>query len=703
MPVVWHATHLDEMKQNFDDFAAAAGSGDGWNPKANTNQRKKYFENVINDESSAFGVIPEGRTRKLTLDIFLRHFSQHSKNWLSRNEYPTNIGGTKTSTEIAKLVSEMTDTNSNFPDEDIRDDAVSEPTRNGVKEFTATALGDNEIQFPVVQSSYSRRIVGQRRKEERITIFLLCPSGWISNLETDMMSFFQLSEDKQSIVLSFKASDYLTSPRDASDILSHSELLSNIYANNASTGVMHPARTAVADAVEQRYGDCFDEERIVLTIPLMKKCSRLVSIEGLDKDLLKSSQQPEDPIQLLFSSDSWEEIGPTLEGIVHLELAVQNDDKKSLSRSYYCPQESENSGPRSPRSGNHSRHGSRSSFSKGSSSGNSGSFGNRYGGSNGGDYGLRRSSNGRVASLSPPPRQNPVARARKKRLSLSPTRSSHSPREWNQYRRDEGSFSDSTEGEANNTKRKAADPPTADSPEGRLDTTANTIDMDFLSRELESMGIEATATDSEEIKNLKMRVGNLEDSHSQLQSQVGTIQKLLLIAKDDDGVASSELLDFFERNMNRLEDRLSKFFTFVDTNSRLQYEPLVSSINQMRGSLRRLSAEVAEQVALKVKLEDAASRIENTDKFQSELNTLKQSLDGNAKLVSNMQDQFTEQRDSFEAKLSHWHEAGEVVLADISEIKNAQKRLESVLSQRGELCEELFEAVNAVSPIKAYN
>lgn len=725
MGVQWHSDHKEEMIQRFDTFASSCNANEdpddadvGWDPKANSNTIKGYFELVTNDTSSAFGKIPNGRTQKITLNVFKTHFKNVKNEWLETNTYPQNPrGGAITSTQVAARNSSTQDagglTNSQISTTAHKIMEEDKNPKNNQNNFldddvesmdTTTitiATAQNGMEVPIIQSFYSLRTEGGGQEQNnRLSIFLHSPSGWMLRDEKDFATFFQLSEDKKSITLSFEASRFMVDPEYAQFLLLQHPALAAIYAPNERSGVLHPAVTGLLDTIERHYNL---DERVTFTFPLIKPCSSLVSIEGLNKDdkslKKKLSKLPylQSVHQLLFKKDRNTEV-PKMTGILHIELSV-DDATKRFSRSI-IPQDSRNSSSQSPRGG-HSWNGS-SSFSSGGRSrshGHSGA-GNRHGGN-----GSQSRNNTRAASFSPPPagRSASLATKTKKNRSLSPT-----PRvgnKWTQYRRrDPSEDEDSDEDSEDELTENGIDPPAAPSPD--LDETASSSDMARLNRGLGNFDVERdeqAGAGGAKLESVARRLGALEMSHSKVKAKVDVIHELLMISKNDDGEESSKLLDSLDRRISMLSDRISNSVSHCDANSRTLYDPLVTSIKQLGESMKTLRTQVSDQIMLKHQLESLADRIERVEGGHCDLPSLKTSLDDCKKSISDVQLNLEKQRNEIEAKLTHWNEAGNVVLGDVSAIKERQKELESMLVRRGENLDGLMGAINHISPIKVYN
>lgn len=139
---------------------------------------------------------------------------------------------------------------------------------------------------------------------------------------------------------------------------------------------------------------------------------------------------------------------------------------------------------------------------------------------------------------------------------------------------------------------------------GTLDETATSVDMQQLTG---SMGL----LNVNENGHLARRV-------SILENQMREVVNVLEIVKNDDGSSTSVVLDFLQKKTLDLGLDVSRSITMADNNLSTACGGLLTSIDQVKESIRNMRAKVDEQLVLKQTLVDLVEKSQQQQQTSSE-------------------------------------------------------------------------------------
>jgi|SaaInl74LU_5_DNA_1037368.scaffolds.fasta_scaffold10757_2 hypothetical protein len=667
------------MLNKFDAYNDSDGKN-GWNPRASRNDKVKYFEAVTNDTNTPFGSILSGGA-KLNQKNFLNNFNTQSGNYLANNPGVSRTAPTNKS--IAKAVRKevlLRDLEEEV-DEDDDPDSESVSGLGGSEEFiTSTVLteeanvediDDDSFRIPVVQVLYQigHVINSTTVTNEKISINLTPPSGWVPTNESGR-TFIRFADDGKSISLSFSPVDCLSNPENSWEILAGSSSLSGIY-GDLSSGVAHPAVTALQNQVEKQWGDC---KRHEVKISLLKKCSGISSIDGLEG-------VSNVPRQLLYRDSS-----NGIIGVLHIDLDVDEDTPRPLAgRHLVRSRANKDQGQQYQPSNQGHRYNGRSNGSNRENNENSGST------VNGGSRSWSRRSSKSVSPLRTRSLTNAMPRnsTRAAHSSLSPIRTSPSSSEniWQTE-----VVGDEYEGDESSKHRSRM----------QDNATAGSFEMGEMMGALN--GIDVTKTDS-----------NVEERLSALEKDVGRIMDVLSICRNDDGSTSSITLDFIERKMNRIDTDVSAGLSVADMHRHQLHSDLKKSVEQVKGTIRNLQEKLDEQIGMKADLVDLAEKVQRTDGREHDwprtLDELKNGMNDNKSSLSVLQKQFSDERKILEDKINLLGEKGQGALDDLEGIKEKQEKFETSINDRLSNTFGLYDQIKSsygnrfqpqVTPVKDY-
>eukprot|EP00986_Skeletonema_menzelii_P016148 scaffold13809_cov69-Skeletonema_menzelii.AAC.4 len=547
-PQVWHSTHQTYMQEMFSTFAHPDKEG-GWDPCANTNQVKKYFAAVIDDEKTPFGVIPSDRSSKLDEKKFVSNFKKQSRNYLSTNgnPKPKNQVSAPAIARMAKRIAEnkngkVVDVDSDSSEEEDEEEALSAEQE--------TANDDGNVTYPYVQYDYVVMREDSGSSDEKIYLTVAVPAGWSPSVQDTDTKILELSDDGGRITLTFTASGYVADDRLVGEVL-YSSVLNYSYLPNEHSGVLHPAVLALRNSVSVS-GQQTQGQNHTMEIKLLKKCSRISSVEGY-------SSNKKAPAFFSYVRDEIQE-EVVIMNVLHIELDVENEERRRrVSRQdFERLQNSNRDFSQSPKSWGRSN-----STHRGAGYGRNGSSFWQGGGERNDGSGLKSRKAGK--SLSPP--RQPLHLGRRGR-SLSP------------YNQNQGSepFSNPTE-----EQRRREDPPSADS---------HSFSMETLSASLGEIEVGPSNNKS------RNKVG-LEERVSKMERQLQRMQRLM-----QNSSSIGERITFLERKTYSMDNFLSQRITDADNRLFDFNDGLNVSITQLKDSIRGLRDKVYEQKALNQKLQE---------------------------------------------------------------------------------------------------
>ncbi len=670
------------MIDKFRVFDAGGSDNDpGWDPMGNTNVKREYFQQVTNDESTPFGIIPPGRDQKLDEKRFLANYKSTARKFL--DSLPDKGRSRLTNAEIAKAARQnmhlLNDSNnkshgatggnylgdSGEEVEQVDEDSMS--ADEGVSQ-------DGGIIYPLIQYSYSV-MREEGRTEDKISISIMTPAGWDSSLNKSIsLRILELSDDGEYITISFKPSEYFSDERAAASVLSY---FGDIYAPHPNSGVVHPAVMELSKLVSEQQAQ---DQNHTIKVKLDKKCSRISSVEGQKKG---GPGPAFCPYVRPVSDGDGEEI---VMCILHIELDVENDNssRRANKKDILSLKSSEGGFSRSPTSWGSSKSSHRGPGGNGKKEG---SFW-QGGDVNNGDSSLK--SRRVRSSLSPP--RNPL-RSQKRANSLSP------------HCRDSSAFRSSTF-----EKRSHEDTPRAD---------PDTFGMTSLSASLEEIDLGSPNNTNvrkleQRMSNLEKSQSNLEKSQSQILRQLQNINSVLLISTDEEKSSSSKWIDFIEKRLSAMDESISENATTAEKCLSTSHDVLYDCICGLRESVSSLRKKTCEQHELHMKLVYTVKDIQDdkidTCELKNNVETLKERMESNLASISGLEEGFRTQQEDLEAKLKGWGEAGEILMEDMKEMKEKQTRLETeVIEKRvktSKLCDDMYKQFGdyshnvSVTPLK---
>ena len=664
----WHNDHKIYMWDKFRAFVNQEDEENGWDPRGSSNDMREYFLQVTNDVSTPFGIVPPGKDQKLDETRFISNYKSQSKKFLA--SLPDGAGRSVTNAEIAQAarqnISLLSGGNSNNNSRSSSSNNNSNGATGGNDPGDGGKVADKEdedsmfveegvsqdaagdVVFPFIQCGYGV-MHEDGRTEDKISIAIMTPAGWDPSLNRSVsLRTLELSDDGGYITISFQPSTYFSDETDAIHVLSYFE---DIYAPHPNSGVMHPAVMELSKLVSEQQAQ---DHNHTIRIKLDKKCSRISSVEGQSKNNLGPTFCPY--IRPVADRDE-EEIFMC---VLHIELDVENENssRRANKKDIASLRGSEGGFSHSPTSWGSSksnRHGPGSNGKRG------GSFWQQGGGVSRGGSSLKSR---RVHTSLSPPRN--LLRSQKRASSLSP-RNSDSP-----------AIQSSTF-----ERRSRADPPTVDS---------DTFGMASLSASLGE--IDLGSPDNENVRKLEQRMSKMEKSQSQMMCQLKKIHDVLCMSTDEEKTSSSKWIDFIEKKLSAMDKSISQNATTADKCLSTSHDVLNDCICGLRESLSSLRKKTCDQHALHLKLVHVVEDIQNDkidmDELKNNVETLKGRMEINLASISGLEEGFRSQQENFEAKLKGWGEAGEVLMADVKEMKEKQACLEAEVIEKRKKTSELY-------------
>ena len=285
-PRRWFDEHNLAVRKKFDEYRVDDATG--WDATKGQDNRtlKEWYKQV---EAGSV----DGDWKSVTLQCFKSNIKRKSKEYVHTHKLDESGGGNNNArpdgasgeTVGEEEVEDAADSDGEIEVGDNDGVNVSMGEAGNLRDEPVTNEVQGEVEFQHQDSGKSvvmpyfqwRYEVADPRgvKTIKIAILIVSPSGWYASLEQERGDYFSLNNGGKHFRMSLTGCPSINIPEVARDILTNSGVFGNLY-NDPSPNVQHPAVSAAQTAYVED-----DRQSLILEIPLLTACSKVVNVEGL--------------------------------------------------------------------------------------------------------------------------------------------------------------------------------------------------------------------------------------------------------------------------------------------------------------------------------------------------------------------------------------------------------------------------------------